>query len=188
MGFDLAKVIGSIAPTLATMLGGPLAGTAVSALEGAFGLNAGAGTGAIADVMQSGGMTPEIIANVRAADQKHTEIIGQQGIDLAKINLAHEEALESIAVDDVKSARLRQVSLKDITLPILAYLIVGSFLGMVGAVLFEGSTADSVMAGTLIGYLSAKAEQVVSYYFGSSAAHQRTTELLAQSPAIEEKK
>ena len=38
MNFNFKTAIGSIAPALATMLGGPLAGTAVTALEGALGL------------------------------------------------------------------------------------------------------------------------------------------------------
>jgi|GEM_PF-4281121 len=37
---------------------------------------------------------------------------------------------------------------------------------------------------TLIGYVSAKAEQVVSYYFGSSAGSSRKDALLAQAPPI----
>ena len=36
---DLAKTLAGIAPTLATALGGPLAGIAVKAAVGAFGLN-----------------------------------------------------------------------------------------------------------------------------------------------------
>ena len=88
----LATAIGSFAPTLATMLGGPLAGTAVTALESAFGLAPGAGADAITQVVQGGGMTPDIIAKVREADQKHAEVMGQQGIDLAKLNADHAEA------------------------------------------------------------------------------------------------
>ena len=38
MAFDLRTAIGSIAPTLATMLGGPLVGGAVAALLPAFGI------------------------------------------------------------------------------------------------------------------------------------------------------
>ena len=51
MNFNLKAALGSIAPTLATMLGGPLAGTAVTALEGALGLAPGAGTDEVTKVV-----------------------------------------------------------------------------------------------------------------------------------------
>ena len=125
MGFDLKGAIGSIAPTLATMLGGPLAGAAVSALTGAFGLTStgdqSKDLGAISDVVQNGAMTPDMISQVRAADQKHLEIIGQQGVDLAKLNADHEAAMAQISVGDVASARQREVAVKDSTPRVLAY-------------------------------------------------------------------
>lgn len=47
--------------------------------------------------------------------------------------------------------------------------------------LFGQVQADTVLAGTVIGYLSAKAEQVVAYYFGSTAGSAKKSELLAQA-------
>jgi len=41
-----------------------------------------------------------------------------------------------------------------------------------------------VMAGTLIGYLSAKADQVLSFFFGSTAGSQRKTELLSKAESV----
>jgi len=66
----------------------------------------------------------------------------------------------------------------------LALLIVITFLITVGMTLFGLTKVDSVLAGTLMGYLSAKCEQVVSFYFGSSAGSQRKDELLHQSTPI----
>jgi len=63
----------------------------------------------------------------------------------------------------------------------LALLIVVTFLITAGMTLFGFTKVDSVLAGTLMGYLSAKCEQVVSFYFGSSAGSQRKDELLHQS-------
>jgi len=63
----------------------------------------------------------------------------------------------------------------------LALLIVVTFLATAGLTLFGLTKVDSVLAGTLMGYLSAKCEQVVSFYFGSSAGSQRKDELLHQS-------
>jgi hypothetical protein len=69
----------------------------------------------------------------------------------------------------------------------LALLIVVTFLLTVGMTLFGLTKVDSVLAGTLIGYLSAKCEQVVSFYYGSSAGSQRKDELLHQSTPVEHK-
>ena len=46
------------------------------------------------------------------------------------------------------------------------------------------SHIESAMAGTLVGYLSAKAEQVVAFYFGSSAGSQKKDEMLHNSTPI----
>ena len=65
--------------------------------------------------------------------------------------------------------------------PILAYVIVGSFVAMVGGALLGYAKVDSALAGTLVGYLSAKCEQVIGFYFGSSKGSEDKTLLLAQS-------
>ena len=121
MAFDLKSAIASIAPTLGTMLLGPLGGTAITALESAFGLSPGAGQDGITQVMQTGAMTPDIIANVRAADQKHQEILAQQNIDLKKMNADYKSYDEIKASVPVSRTILRSWALKGmvdyITLP-----------------------------------------------------------------------
>lgn len=89
-----------------------------------------------------------------------------------------------IELDDVKSAREREEKVKDSVNMILAYSVIGGFLAMVGATLLGYAKVDSVLAGTLVGYLSAKAEQVLAYYFGSSRGSQAKTELLAKAEPI----
>jgi hypothetical protein len=63
----------------------------------------------------------------------------------------------------------------------LALLIVVTFLLTAGMTLFGLTKVDSVLAGTLMGYLSAKCEQVVSFYFGSSAGSQKKDQMLYNS-------
>ena len=66
-------------------------------------------------------------------------------------------------------ARAREVSLKDPTTRVLAFTIVGAFITIIVGVLLGYAHVESALAGTLVGYISAKTEQVVAYYFGSSA-------------------
>jgi hypothetical protein len=193
---SIATALGSIAPTLATMLGGPLAGAAVTALEGAFNLAPGSGPDAITNVMQTGAMTPETIAAVRAADQKHAEIIGQQGIDLAKLNADHEASMAKIDTDDRDSARKREMDVKDRTPAHLAYMIIGGFFAVAIAQLVALMGWPEVAAkippqgwviiGNISGYLAAEAKAAASYYFGSSSGSERKTELLAQADAVKQ--
>jgi len=85
---------------------------------------------------------------------------------------------EEIAAGDRDSARKRDIETKDNVNRNLAYIIVGAFIGVIVATLAGYSKADSVLAGTLIGYLSAKAEQVISYYFGSTRSSAQKNETI----------
>lgn len=110
-----------------------------------------------------------------------------------EFELTHEETILKITTDaevakinadvaDATSARSMQVSTKSYIVPTLAVLIVGSFLGTTASVLFGwgGAAVNTVLAGTLIGYLSAKCEQVVAFYFGSSHGSQAKDAVIAQ--------
>ena len=107
---SIGIAIASFAPTLAAMLAGPMAATAVVAIEKALNLQADSGADSIANAIQGGNLTPETIALLKIADQKHAEIMGQQGIDIAKVNSDHEKAFAAIAAIDRDSARRMQIS------------------------------------------------------------------------------
>lgn len=192
MSFDLKSVIGSVAPTLATMLGGPLAGTAVTALEGAFGVQPGSGTDAISQVVQAGGMTPEIMTQLRAADQKHAEALQEMDIDLQKLNDSHQEAMADEArqlalvdAQDRASARQREMSTKDYTTRVLAYIVILGWLGINGWVLTHELPVTMVaIIQRLLGTLDSMTMVVLAYYFGSSSSSARKTELLAQAQPV----
>lgn len=147
----------SVAPSLATALLGPLGGVAISFIADKLGIEEKT-VEAVTDAIQGNKMTAEQVTQIKAAE-----------IDFQKFLKTNEIDLERIHAGDRDSARKRESAVQDKTTRNLAYLIVGGFLGMVGATLGGWTQVDSVLAGTLIGYLSAKAEQVASYYFGSSS-------------------
>jgi predicted phage gp36 major capsid-like protein len=184
----LAGVLGSVAPTLASMLGGPLAGVAVTALESAFGMAPGSGADSITQVVQSGAMTPEVIAQVRARDQEHAEKLKQLDIDVQKLNADRETSLAQTDANDRASARAREVAVRGATTPALAWLVVTASVALGAAIVLGFVTKDPQLAtlvGTVIGYVFSEAKQVLAYYFGSSASSDRKTELLA-SPTPKE--
>lgn len=162
----------SIAPTLATALGGPLAGLAVGVLGKAMGWE-DATQEKVKDLLQSGQLSSEQIAAIKLAELELKKQEGELGFRFAELEIR-----------DRDSARSREVAVKDNVNRNLAYIVVGAFLAVIGATLLGYAKVESVLAGTLIGYLSAKAEQVLAYYFGSSKSSDRKTELLSQSPAI----
>jgi hypothetical protein len=185
MSFNLGAVIGSVAPTLATMLLGPLGGTAVSAIASAFGLSPNATTDDITKVVQTGAMTPDIIVALRAADQKHAEMISQNGIDLAKLNAAHVEALQNISAGDRASARAREMNVKDNTPRVLTYLYtLGLFLVIaaefyIGVLHIEMDPLVHSTLDTLFGVLMTMVIGSKEYYLGTSSGDAHKTELLA---------
>jgi hypothetical protein len=156
----------TIAPTIATALGGPLAGMAVSAVAKAIGCE----PDEVQGIISSNKLTAEQVASIQLAELELKKQAQSMGLDFAKLT-----------VEDRKSARDMQIATKSMLVPSLAILIVSAFIGVVIATLGGFAVVDSVLAGTLIGYLSAKAEQVVNFYFGSSAGSKEKTELLARA-------
>jgi hypothetical protein len=176
----LGSLVGSIAPTLATMLGGPLAGTAVSALASAFGLTGQSTADDITKVIQTGGMTPEIIAAVRAADQKHQEIMGQQGIDLAKLNADHDAVFVTADTADRASARQMQIAVPSIVPEVLSVGITLGFFGVLGMMMGGVDPTDNNAFLIMLGALAAAMTQVLNYWFGSTRQSANNQNALAQ--------
>jgi histidinol-phosphate/aromatic aminotransferase/cobyric acid decarboxylase-like protein len=98
----------------------------------------------------------------------------------------HTEIMKAVFAD-IQNARAREVAVGGWANPVLAAVIVAGFLGTVFMVLagyVEGlkDPLTAALVGTLIGYVSAKADQVTAYYFGStakSAAKDSTIQQLA---------
>lgn len=165
---DLTAILKAIAPTAATLLTGPLGGLAVHALGEALGIGEPTRE-KIEDALTSGQLTGEQIVAIRNAE-------GALKVRLRELDIRVEE----LDVQDRQGARDMQVKTGSRVTPTLALVVIGGFLGMAGGVLFGGLKADSVIAGTIIGYLSAKAEQVLSYYFGSSRGSDDKSGMLAR--------
>lgn len=173
---DWQALIKTVAPWIGTALGGPLGGLAVEAAANALGISEKT-TDAVKQALA--GVTPEQMLALKQADQ-------QFQAKMQELGFTHIEKLADLEFKDRDSARNREIQTKDNTNKIIAFVIIGAFIAMVGATLMGWTKAESVLAGTLIGYLSAKAEQVLAYYFGSTSGSNRKTELLAKSTPAKE--
>lgn len=161
--------LAQVAPTVASALGGPLAGLAVTAVSKAIGI----APHEVKDVLESGKLTAEQIAQVKIAEielQKQQESLGIK--------------FEELEVQDRISARNMQMAQPSKLVPFIAILVITSFIVTTICTLAGWTHADSVLAGTLIGYLSAKAEQVISFYFGSSHGSQKKDQMIYNSTPI----
>jgi hypothetical protein len=185
MAFDLKGALISFAPTLATMLAGPLAGTAVKALEDVLGLTPGAGLDGITKVVSTG-MTPESIVAVRQADQHHAEILAQQAIDVQRLNLDFEQAMAKIDADNVTGARRANIEGgTQIYLFALSLVLLTLGLGTEAWVLFAGvpEAVHDIVIGRVLGLLDAVVMMVIGYWFGTSHGSTVKTALLTAAPA-----
>jgi hypothetical protein len=160
--------IQNVAPTIATALGGPVAGMAVKALSTAL---LGHGDGSEDDITSAlSTATPDQIAAIKRADNDFKVQMKSLDIDLVRI-----------AEQDRESARNMQIANKSVLVPGLATIIISAFVVVTIGTLLGYAKIESALAGTLIGYLSAKAELVLSLYFGSSAESESKNEMLYHS-------
>jgi hypothetical protein len=172
---QLGDILAQVAPTAASMFGGPLAGTAVTWVEGQLGITPPAGSG-LADRQQTllgalQGLTGDQLVAVRKADSDWKVALVNAGV-----------LLEQTDEKDRESARSMAAAMKDRTPMIIAILVIAMWCG-VEAFLMFGTLTTTMQASFETGQrtLQDVLMLVVSYYFGSSAGHQRATELLAQS-------
>lgn len=170
MAFDWKKVVGTVAPTIATALGGPLAGLAVKAIGGALGLGEGATEAEVA--AKIAGATPADLLALKKADQEFALEMQRLEVDL-----------ERIAAGDRDSARQMQRETKSWAPPVLAAVVVGGFIAASVAVLggwVEGLKDPLIAAlvGSVIGNITAATMLVLNFYFGTSASSRAKDETI----------
>lgn len=166
MDFDWKKLVATVAPTLATALGGPVAGLAVKTI--ADGLGVAPTIEAVSQAITNA--TPEQLATLKKIDADFSVQMKQLDIDVLKIEQ------ESRA-----SAQDREIKTGDHATPrLLAGFAVACFVGLVFSVL-HGVSVDQGMKDTfliLVGAAIAVFKDVYGYYFGSSAGSRDKDKLL----------
>lgn len=155
--WDSARgVLGTVAPLLATAVGGPLAGTATSAIIGALGLAPETRPEAVAQAVV--GASPEQLMALRKADQEFAEAMAKLNLDESKLSF-----------DDRASARAREVSVKDVTPAILGGAVTIGFFTLLGLMTFRVlPDANKDVLNILLGSLGTGWTMILSYYYGAS--------------------
>jgi hypothetical protein len=163
------EILGAVAPTLGTALGGPLGGAAARAISAKLLGKENATAEEISAAVELA--TPAQLAELKKVEADFKVEMQKLEVDLVRI-----------AAEDRDSARQRQAAMGDHTPTILAILTMVSFFGYIGAVTFLPSArgADVGLVNVAIGWLGGTASTVIAYYFGSSAGSKKKTDGLVQ--------
>jgi len=157
--------LAQIAPGIATALGGPLAGLAVTAISKALGVD----EKDVQSTIDSGKLTADQLTSLKQAEIQLQAQAQELGLNF-----------EKLAVDDRKSARDMQSTTKSIVPPLLALLVTIGFFGILTALMLGyAQKSDELMI--MLGSLGTAWTGIIGFYFGSSAGSQRKDELLHQS-------
>ena len=158
-----------IAPTIATAMGGPLAGMAVSAISKAIGVE----PEKVGDLISNNKLTAEQIAQVKIAEIELQKQANELGLNF-----------EKLAVDDRKSARDMQMATRSWVPPLLAAAVTVGFFGILVMMLLGKVDSNNPAILMMLGSLGTAWTGIIAYYFGSSAGSQAKTDLLSKAPAI----
>ena len=155
----------TIAPTIATALGGPLAGLAIEAVSKAVGIDPKDVQSTISD----GKLSSDQIMLLKQAEVDMAARAQEMGLDFAKLN-----------VEDRKSAREMQAETRSYIPAILAVTVTIGFFGiLIGMMTETFKTSDALML--MLGSLGTAWTGIIAFYFGSSAGSQAKDDLLHQS-------
>lgn len=169
---DWKGVLGAVAPTIATILGGPLAGAAVGALSAKL-LGKPDGTvDELAPLIASA--SPETLLALKRIDAELKTSLDNAGV-----------RIDEIAAQDRDSARQRQVDLRDNTPTILAFVVLAIFasvLGTQGYIALASISVPPEAQRTLditLGVLFAWVLAVKDFFFGSTSSNHRKDKIIA---------
>jgi len=155
----------TIAPTIATALGGPLAGLAIEAVSKAIGID----PKDVQSTISEGKLSADQIMLLKQAEVAMAARAQEMGLDFAKLN-----------VEDRKSAREMQAETRSYIPAVLAMSVTIGFFGiLIGMMTETFKASDALML--MLGSLGTAWTGIIAFYFGSSAGSQAKDDLLHQS-------
>ena len=148
----LKNIIGAVAPTLGTALGGPMGGMAANMIAEVLG----------------------VPNNPKSIEKAMAEATPEQMLELKKVEQDFEVKMKELEVDvfkleteDVQDARGKFS--KDWTARIMGIIVVGGFMGYIFLVTLQPPEQNSeALINLVLGYLGGLASAIISFYFGAS--------------------
>lgn len=157
----IAEGVRIVAPTVASLMGGPLAGTAVSVLGNVI---LGKPNASHEEVMGAlGNLTPEMLGKVKQAEAELQAKLKELDIQVDQL---HQE--------DRADARNRQIELKDHIPGYLIGTVTVGFFGLLAVMSFHGVPAENRdLVNVMLGALGTGWSSGMMYFFGSSRGADR---------------
>ena len=148
--------LNKIIPTIGGLLAGPLGTAAATAAADALGLSDK--SKAAVERALGGGLTPEQMASLQAADVAFKQKLAELGIEA-----------EKLAQVDRADARAMQVATGSWVPAAMGFILVGTFLVVVCCLLTgDMKLWDSQTLTMLLGQLTGAVTAVIAFYYGAS--------------------
>jgi len=149
---SLKNLVGAIAPTIGTALGGPLGGAAMQTISAVLGVDPEPKK--IATAMAQA--TPEQLAEIKKAELDFEARMKELDVDVFRLE-----------TQDIQHAR--EAHKADWTPRVIALACVLFFGGYIFSVTFMPPEANSeAVINLVLGYLGGVVSAIVSFYFGAS--------------------
>ena len=148
----LSNIVGAVAPTLGTALGGPFGGMAGDVISKVLGVENNPKS--IEQALASA--TPEQLIEIKKAEKDFEAKMKELDVDLYKLETAEKQ-------------HARGMFSKDWTARIIGIAMIGGFLGYIFLVTLQPPEQNSeALINLVLGYLGGLASAVISFYFGAS--------------------
>jgi hypothetical protein len=159
-----------IAPGIATALGGPLAGLAVTAISKALGID----EKDVQSTIEQGKLSADQLSSLKQAEIELQSKAQELGLNF-----------EKLAVDDRKSAREMQMSTKSFVPALLSILVVCAW-ALIQYFLLTHVIAQEMreLVARVLGTLDGALMLVLSFYFGGSSDSQDKDAMLHRSTPV----
>jgi hypothetical protein len=157
----------SLAPTVATALGGPLAGAAVSALGSILGV-AEPTQDAIAKLFKDGQLSADHLAEIRKLELDYQNQEKERGFKFAELEYKNQD-----------SARQMQMATHSKMPAILTIMVTLGFFGILSLLFFHPELKGNEIVMMMVGQLSAVWAGCVAFYTGTTFGSANKNALLA---------
>ena len=168
----IKKILGKVIPVAASVASsGLLGGSVAKSITDILGVGRDASDTDIEAALAKA--SPEQLVELRKLETQVTLQAEQLGFQRSEL-----------IFKDKDSARKREMTVRDKTPQILAFLITGALMGVILILMLRGADIDSGIAhvlSVLVGYLGAGFQTMLTYYFGSSAGSKEKTAALGEA-------
>lgn len=175
---DVGKgLIGAVAPTLATALGGPLAGMAVGWVAKKV---LGQDNATLKDIQEFlvSNQSPDTVLKLKNAEQEFIAEMKRMDIDVFALEVQDRVSARDFGTKSV-IGQYMQAFIGSAVLGCFFYTVYRVLSGTINLT----DPNQAIMVGTIVGYVSAKADQVIAFLFGSSQGSKDKTEQMSNALA-----